>query len=67
MFAKSLQWGDGDDPAVDVDDEHAGGGWSLPEMIPAALPPSDLLRRQPSDSLFRGFVFLHRRPAKLLG
>ena len=26
MFAKSLQWGDGDDLAVDVDDEHAGGG-----------------------------------------
>ena len=26
MFAKSLQWRDGDDLAVDVDDEHAGGG-----------------------------------------
>ena len=37
------------------------GGWrSLPEVIPAAFPPSDLLRRQPSDSLFRGFVFLRR-------
>jgi hypothetical protein len=44
----------------DVDDEHAGGGWSPPEAIPAAFPPSDLLRRQPSDSLFRGFVFLRR-------
>ena len=31
--------------AVDVDDEHAGGGWSPPEVIPAAFPPSDLLRR----------------------
>ena len=60
MFAKSLQWGYGDDLAVDVDDEHAGGGWSPPEVIPAAFPPSDLLRRQPSDSLFRGFVFLRR-------
>ena len=30
MFAKSLQWGYGDDLAVDVDDEHAGGGWSPP-------------------------------------
>ena len=58
MFAKSLQWRDGDDLAVDVDDEHAGGGWSPPEVIPVAFPPSDLLRRQPSDSLFRGFVFL---------
>ena len=56
MFSKSLQWGDGDDLAVDVDDEHAGGGWSPPE----AFPPSDLLRRQPSVSLFRGFVFLRR-------
>jgi hypothetical protein len=45
MFAKSLQWRDGDDLAVDVDDEHTGGGWSPPEVIPAAFPPSDLLRR----------------------
>jgi len=44
----------------DVDDEHAGGGWSPPEVIPAAFPPSDLLRRQPSDSLFRCSVFLRR-------
>jgi hypothetical protein len=36
----------------DVDDEHAGGGWSPPEAIPAAFPPSDLLRRQPSVSCF---------------
>ena len=26
MFAKSLQWRDGDDLAVDVDDDHAEGG-----------------------------------------
>ena len=57
----------GDDLAVDVDNEHAGGGWSPPEVIPAAVPPSDLLRRQPSAGLFRGFVFLRRRDAKLLG
>ena len=44
----------------DVDDEHAGGGCSPPEAIPAAFPPSDLLWRQPSVSLFRGFVFLRR-------
>ena len=59
-LAKSLQWVDGDDLAIDVDDEHVGGGWSLPEGIPAAFPPSDLLRREPSDSLFHGFVFLRR-------
>ena len=49
---------DGEVLAVDVDDEHAGGGWSPSEAIPAAFPPSDLLRRQPPDSLFRGSVFL---------
>ena len=68
MFAKSLQWGDGDDLAVDVDDEHAGGGWSPPEAIPAAFPPSDLLWRQPSVSLFRGSVFLrHLLPENVGG
>ena len=60
MFAKSLQWGDGDDLARD------GGGWSLPEVILVVFPPSDLLWRQPSDSPFCGFVFLHRLLAKLL-
>ena len=28
MFDKSLQWRDGDDLAIEVDDKHAGGGWS---------------------------------------
>ena len=29
------------------------GGWRRPpEVIPAAFPPSDILRRQPSVSLF---------------
>ena len=60
MFAKSLQWGDRDDLVVDVDDEHAGGGWSPPEVIPTAFPPSDVLRRQPSVSCFVVFVFLRR-------
>ena len=61
--------GDGDGAGLDVgvDDEHARGGWSPPEAIPAAFPPSDLLRRQPSVSLFRGFLFLRRLFAKLLG
>ena len=39
IFAKSLQWRDGHDLAVDVDDEHAGGGWSPPKVIPVAFPP----------------------------
>jgi len=39
----------------DADDVHAGGGWSPPEAIPAAVPPSDLRRRRPADSLFRYF------------
>jgi hypothetical protein len=34
------------------------GGWrSLPEVIPAAFPPSDLLRRQPSVSCFLVLCF----------
>ena len=60
MLAKRLQWRDGADLAVDGGDEHAGGGWSPPGVIPAAFPPSDLLRRQPSDSLFLYFAFRRR-------
>ena len=61
--------GDGDGAGLDGGvNETPDGGWrSLPEVIPAAFPPSDLLRRQPSDSLFRGFVFLRRLLTKLLG
>ena len=34
------------------------GGWRRPpEMIPAAFPPSDLLQRQPSVSLFLVLCF----------
>ena len=34
------------------------GGWRRPpEVIPAAFPPSDLLRRQPSVSLFLVWCF----------
>ena len=38
-----------------VDDALAGGGWSHPKAIPAAVPPSDLRRRRPADSLFMCF------------
>lgn len=55
MFAKRLQGVDEDGAEgvdEDDDDDHTGGGWSPPETIPAAFPPSDLHRRRPSDSLF---------------
>ena len=39
MFAKSLQWRDGDDLAVDVDNDHAGGGWSPPEVDSGGVFP----------------------------
>ena len=39
MFAKSLQWRDGDDLAVDVDDDHAGGGWNPPEVDSGGVSP----------------------------
>ena len=39
MFAKSLQWRDEDDLAVDVDDDHAGGGWSPPEVDSGGVSP----------------------------
>ena len=67
MFAKSLQWRDGDDLAVDVDDEHAGGGWSPPEVDSGGVSP---LRSSPAAAFclsVSGFVFLHRPLAKLLG
>ena len=38
-----------------VDDALAGGGWSPPEAIPAAVPPSNLCRRRPADSSFWSF------------
>ena len=41
----------------EVDDEHAGGGGALRRWIPAAFPPSDILRRQPSVSLFLALCF----------
>ena len=62
MFAKRLQGVDEDGAAVDGDgdddvddDDHTGGGWSPPEAIPAAFPPSDLRRQWPADSLFMCF------------
>ncbi len=39
----------------DDDDDHAGGVWSPPEAIPATVPPSDLRRRRPADSVFMCF------------
>ena len=46
--------GDGDGAGLDGGvDGDPGGGWrNLPKVIPAAFPPSDLLRRQPSISCF---------------
>jgi hypothetical protein len=55
MFAKILQRVDEDgDDDVDEDayDDHAGGGWSPPESISTAFPPSGLLRWRHADSLF---------------
>ena len=61
--------GDGDgaglDGGVDVD---SGEGMEEPSGgDPTAFPPSNLLRRQPSDSLFLGFMFLRRLLPKGLG
>ena len=67
MFAKSLQWRDRDDLAVDVDDDHAGGGWSPPELDFGGVSP---LRSSPAAAFclsVSGFVFLRRLLAKLLG
>ena len=44
----------GEDLAVDVDDEHTGGGWSQPEAIPTAFPPSVLL---PAVAFCLSFVY----------
>ena len=57
----------GDDLAVDVDDEHAGGGWSPPEVDSGGISP---LRSSPMAAFclsVSGFVFLRRPLAKLLG
>ena len=61
--------GDGDGAGLDGGvDGDSGGGMEEPSGgDPAAFLPSNLLRRQPSDSLFRGFVFFRRLLAKLLG
>lgn len=39
MFAKRLQWRDGADLAVDVDDEHAGGGVEPSGGDPGGVSP----------------------------
>ena len=67
MFAKSLQCRDGDDLAVDVDDDHSGGGCSPPEVDSSGVSP---LRSSPAATFclsVSGFVFLRRLLAKLLG
>ena len=67
MFAKSLQWRDGDDLAVDVDDEHAGGGWSPPEVDSGGASP---LRSSPAAAFclsVSGFVFLRRHLLENVG
>ena len=55
MFVKRLQRGDEGDVTIDVDDGHAGGGWSHPEAILAAFPPSELLQQPNVDPLFMCF------------
>ena len=67
MFAKSLLWRDGDDLAVEVDDEHAGRGWSPPKVDSDGVSP---LRSSPAAAFclsVSGFVFLCHLLAKLLG
>ena len=61
--------GDGDGAGLDGGvDGDSGGGMEEPSRgDPASFPPSNLLRRQPSDSLFRCFLFLRCLLAKLLG
>ena len=57
---------DGDDLAVDVDDDHAGGGWSPSEVDSGDVSP---LRSSPAVAFclsISGFVFLRRLLAKLL-
>ena len=39
MFANRLQWRDGADLAVDVDDEHAGGGVEPSGGDPGGVSP----------------------------
>ena len=67
MFAKSLQWRDGDGLAVGVDDDHIREGWSPSEVDSGGVSP---LRSSPAEALclsVSGFVFLRRLFAKLLG
>ena len=57
-----MEDGDGDGADLDggVDGDYEEGMEEPSGGDPAAFPPSNLLRRQPSDSLFRGYVFLRR-------
>ena len=49
--------GDGAGPGGGVDRDSRGGWRRPPEVIPAVFPPSDLLRWQPSVSLFLVLCF----------
>ena len=53
------EYGDGDVAGLDgdVDGDSGGGRRSPPEVIPAVFPPFDLIRRQPSVSLFLVLCF----------
>ena len=61
--------GDGDGADLDGDvDGDSGGGMEEPTGGDSgSVSPSNLLRQQPSDSLFCGFVFLRRLLSKILG
>ena len=62
--------GDGDGAGLGdgVDGETPeGGSRRPPEVIPAVFPPSDLLRRQPSVSLFLVLCFSTAPPGKHQG
>ena len=62
--------GDGDGAGLDGDvdgDSRGGGRQSPPEVIPTAFPPSDLLRRQPSVSLFLVWCFFPSPSGKRRG
>ena len=56
-----------DDLAVEVDDEHTGGGWSPPEVDSGGVSP---LRSSPAAALclyVSGFAFLRRLLWKNVG
>ena len=67
MFTKSLQWRDGDDLAIDVDDDHVGGGWSPSEVDFGGVSPLRSSQAAAFCLSVCGFVFLRHLLAKHLG